>query len=187
MEKKKVVLLGDSIRQIGYGLHVPALLGDEFEVWQPEDNCRFAAYTLRMLCDYKDHIMGADVIHWNNGLWDMSDLFGDGPFSSRETYVALLVRIAKILKTYAPKVIFATTTVPAPVGVPDHSYERIMDFNKAAIEALEPMGVIINDIFPMVYGHTDEMICADKLHLTEEGAKKVAARVADVIRNAVAE
>ena len=184
MEKKKVVLLGDSIRQIGYGLHVPALLGDEFEVWQPEDNCRFAAYTLRMLCDYKDHMMGADVIHWNNGLWDMSDLFGDGPFSSRETYVALLVRIAKILKTYAPTVIFATTTVPAPNGIEDQNDERIKLFNKAAIEALEPMGIIINDIFPMVYGHTDEMICEDQLHLSEVGAKKIAARVVEVIREA---
>ena len=184
---KKIVLLGDSIRLIGYGARAAELLGPDYDVWQPDDNCRFAAYTLRMLFDYKDHMMGADVIHWNNGLWDMSDLFGDGPFSSQETYVALLVRIAKILKTYAPKVIFATTTVPAPVGVLDHSYERIMAFNKAAVEALEPMGIIINDIFPMVYGHTDEMICADKLHLTEEGAKKIAARVADVIREAAAE
>jgi hypothetical protein len=29
---KKVVLLGDSIRLIGYGLKVPELLGDEYEV-----------------------------------------------------------------------------------------------------------------------------------------------------------
>ena len=184
---KKVVLLGDSIRLIGYGARTAELLGSDYSVWQPEDNCRFTFYTLRMLFDYKEHMMGADVIHWNNGLWDTSDFFGDGPFTPIDLYVEQLKRIARILKTYAPKVFFATTTVPAPVGVYDHSYDRIMAFNKAAIEALEPMGIIINDIFPMVYGHTDEMICADKLHLTEEGAKKVAARVADVIRNAVAE
>ena len=29
----KVTLLGDSIRQIGYGLKVPELLGDQFEVY----------------------------------------------------------------------------------------------------------------------------------------------------------
>lgn len=39
---KKVTLLGDSIRQIGYGTRVPQLLGSKFEVFQPEDNCRFA-------------------------------------------------------------------------------------------------------------------------------------------------
>ena len=184
MEKKKVVLLGDSIRLMGYGLHVPALLGDEYEVWQPEDNCRFTSYTLRMLWDFKDSIQGADVIHWNNGLWDASDFFGDGSFTPIEIYVESLKRIARILKTYAPTVIFATTTVPAPHGICDQDDERIMAFNKAAIEALEPMGIIINDIFPMVYGHTDEMICDDQLHLSEVGAKKIAARVVEVIREA---
>ena len=39
---KKAVLIGDSIRMIGYGAPVAERLGDEFEVWQPDDNCRFA-------------------------------------------------------------------------------------------------------------------------------------------------
>ena len=42
---KKIVLLGDSIRQIGYGTKVPEMLGTDFSVWQPSDNCRFAEYT----------------------------------------------------------------------------------------------------------------------------------------------
>ena len=33
---KKVTLLGDSIRQIGYGTKVPELLGEEYEV-NPEE------------------------------------------------------------------------------------------------------------------------------------------------------
>ena len=37
---KKVVLLGDSIRQIGYGKKVAALLEPDYTVWQPDDNCR---------------------------------------------------------------------------------------------------------------------------------------------------
>ncbi len=48
---KKVVLLGDSIRLWGYGTKVPELLGKDYEVWQPEDNCRFVKYTLRGLFD----------------------------------------------------------------------------------------------------------------------------------------
>ena len=79
---KKVTLLGDSIRQIGYGKSVEEALKKEgIEVFQPEENCRFARYTFRMLFDYKDQIAGSDVIHWNNGLWDVSDLFGDGQFT----------------------------------------------------------------------------------------------------------
>ena len=62
---KKVVLLGDSIRLIGYGKRVVELLGDQCTVWQPEDNCRFAKYTLRMLFDEQQNIKNADVIHWN--------------------------------------------------------------------------------------------------------------------------
>jgi len=42
MENKKIVLLGDSIRLIGYGLLVPGKLGEGYDVWQPTDNCRFA-------------------------------------------------------------------------------------------------------------------------------------------------
>ncbi|MCI6734265.1 MAG: hypothetical protein MR437_04210, partial [Clostridiales bacterium] len=73
---KKVTLLGDSIRQIGYGKTVAEELRKEgIEVFQPEENCRFSKYTLRMLFDYKEQIAGSDVIHWNNGLWDVSDLF----------------------------------------------------------------------------------------------------------------
>ncbi len=181
---KKVILLGDSIRLMGYGPHIPALLGEDFSVRQPEDNCRFASYTLRMLYDYKDVLAGADVIHWNNGLWDTCDLFGDGPFTPIDTYVAQLVRIAAILKTYAPVVIFATTTVPSP-EMWGHSAERIAAYNRAAVQALEPMGVRINDLFPLVAGHTDTMICEDHIHLSPAGARTVAEQVAAVIRAAV--
>ncbi len=180
---KKIVLLGDSIRLMGYGPHIPALLGDGYTVWQPEDNCRFAAYTLRMLFDYKDVISGADIIHWNCGLWDTCDLFGDGAFTPIETYTAQLRRIAEILKTYAPTVIFATTTVPDP-DMCGHTWERIQAYNKAAIAALEPMGILINDLYPLVAGDIETMICEDHIHLTPAGSLIVANRVAETIRTA---
>ena len=97
---KKVTLLGDSIRQIGYGTKVPELLGEEYEVFQPEDNCRYVKYTLRMLFDFKAQIEGSDIIHWNNGLWDTcTNLYDDGkPFSNEEEYVENMLRVAKELK-----------------------------------------------------------------------------------------
>ncbi len=180
---KKVVLLGDSIRLMGYGPHVPTMLGENYTVWQPEDNCRFAAYTLRMLFDYKNVISGADIIHWNNGLWDTCDLFGDGAFTPIDTYVAQLKRIAGILKTYAPTVIFATTTVPEP-NMCGHTWERIQTYNKAAVEALAPMGILINDLYPLVAGDCERMICADHIHLTPEGSLIVARQVTDAILDA---
>jgi len=71
---KKITLLGDSIRWIGYGTKVPELLGNEYEVFQPDDNCRFSKYTLRgVMVEWAEGIEGSDIIHWNNGLWDASD------------------------------------------------------------------------------------------------------------------
>ncbi len=181
---KKVVLLGDSIRMMGYGPLVPGMLGEEFEVWQPEDNCRFASYTLRMLFDYKASIEGADVIHWNNGLWDTCDLFGDGAFTPVEVYAEQLRRIATILKAYAPKVIFATTTVPHP-DMCGHTWERVQVFNAAARAVLEPMGIIINDLYPLVANeHYAELLRDDLIHLSDKGAEVVAEQVTRVIQKA---
>ena len=98
---KKITLIGDSIRWIGYGTKVPELLGNEYEVFQPDDNCRFSKYTLRgAMVEWADGIEGSEIIHWNNGLWDASD-DGYGIFSTVEEYVTNMVRIAKILKEKA--------------------------------------------------------------------------------------
>ena len=67
----KVTLLGDSIRAIGYGKMVPELLGSDFEVFQPNDNCRFSKYTLRGLFEWDKQMEGTKIVHWNNGLWDI--------------------------------------------------------------------------------------------------------------------
>ena len=180
---KKVVLLGDSIRLMGYGARTAELLGADYTVWQPEDNCRFASYTLRMLYDYRAQLQGADIIHFNCGLWDVCDLFGDGAFTPLETYVDLLVRIAGILKTYAPTVIFATTTTPDP-EMPGHDIERLKAYNAAAVAALTPMGVLINDLFTPVASDVSGMICEDHIHLNAHGIEVCAAQVANCIRAA---
>ena len=177
---KKVILLGDSIR-LSYGNRVRELLGEGYTVWQPEDNCRFAAYTLRMLFEYKAQLEGADVIHFNCGLWDMCDLFGDGPFTPLEVYVEQMVRIAKILKTYAPVVIFATTTPPSP-KMWGHDLDRVRAYNAAAMAALEPLGILFDDLFTPGAEDIDRMISEDYLHASPYGVEILANRVADCIK-----
>lgn len=181
---KKVVLLGDSIRQIGYGQKVTEMLQPECEVWQPEDNCRFAKYTLRMLFDYKEQIEGADVIHWNNGLWDACDIFGDGPFTPLYEYVDNMLRIADILLKYGKKVIFATTT-PTHPDYPYHDLQRIKLYNDSLVEKLEKKGVIINDLFAIMQEHKIDGICEDQIHLNELGIELCAKQVADTILEAL--
>ncbi len=182
---KKVVLLGDSIRMIGYGPRVPELLGEEYQVWQPEDNCRFVKYTLRGLFEWRDQIAGADIIHWNNGLWDTSTgLFDDGgkPFTCKEEYISNMLRVASELKKIAPRVIFATTT---PVH-PEYEYNDnnvIREYNEALVPELRKMGLEINDLHATVAPHVlDYILETDKIHLSEAGAKVCAQQVAACIR-----
>lgn len=181
---KKVVLLGDSIRQLGYGKKVEENLQPECEVWQPEDNCRFAKYTLRMLFDYKPQIEGADVIHWNNGLWDACDIFGDGPFTSLDEYVNNMLRIADILLSYGKKVIFATIT-PTHPEYPYHDYDRIKLYNDTIVPKLQEKGVIINDLFDLMKDHRFDGICEDLIHLNEYGVELCAKQVTEAIQKAL--
>ncbi len=184
---KKVVLLGDSIRLNGYGPRMPELLGSEYEVYQPTENGMFAHYTMRnVMYGWHEDIKGADVIHWNNGLWDVCDLVGDGPFTILEHYLSDLSRIADVLLSYSPQVIFATTTPPRP-EMWGHDIERIKAYNTAAIELLTEKGVIINDLFTPVAADIYKYICDDLLHLSEEGIDMCAKLVADKIKAALAD
>lgn len=181
---KKIVLLGDSIRQIGYGTVLPEMLKDEFEVWQPGDNCRFAQYLLRGLFDWEKDMRGAEIVHFNAGHWDLCDLFGDGSFTPVEDYVNTVVRIAKILQSRHKTVLFATT---CPVR-PENRYnknETIDAFNAAVVPALQRMGVLINDLHAAVAADIGRYIRADdNIHLTEEGIRLCANQTASVIREA---
>ena len=176
---KKITLLGDSIR-LGYGAKVPALLGDDYEVFQPQDNCRFAKYTLRMLYDCKDQIAGSDVIHWNNGLWDCAELFSDGMFTPLDEYVTTMLRIARLLKKITPNVIFATTTPTHPEYPHTHN-DKIDIINAALVPKLEEMGIVINDLHAIVAAHP-EYICEDQIHLTDEGFEALAKQVVNYIK-----
>ena len=183
---KKVVLLGDSIRKFGYGTKVPALLGDDYSVWQSDDNGRFAMYTLRMLFDHRDNL-DCDIVHWNNGLWDECNLFGEGSFTPIDMYVETMKRIAGILQQHAKKVIFATITPVTPQNPYNHN-ETIEYFNSTIVPVLSDMGVIINDLYSLCAADIDKYIRKDdNIHLSDAGIDVCAAQVADVIRKAAAD
>ena len=177
----KVTLLGDSIRLIGYGKKVSELLGDDFEIFQPDINCKFAKFTLRGLFDWESNMAGSRIVHWNNGLWDVCDLFGDGTFSTETEYVQNMLRIADLLLTKYEKVIFATTT---PVAK-ENQYNRNSDiekFNSAIVPLLKEKGIIINDLHTLVATNVDSYISKeDHIHLSQEGIEACAKQVADVI------
>ena len=177
----KVTLLGDSIRAIGYGKLVPELLGSDFQVFQPNDNCRFSKYTLRGLFEWNKQMEGSSIVHWNNGLWDICNLFGDGPFSSEQEYIANMLKIADILLSKYDKVIFATTTPVRPENLYD-SNAVIERYNQIIVPILREKGVIINDLHTTLATDVYRYICDDTIHLSDDGIKVCAEQVAKIIK-----
>lgn len=178
----KITLLGDSIRWIGYGKTVPELLGEEFEVWQPNDNCRFAKYTLRGLFEWAEQMNGSRIVHWNNGLWDVCDIFGDGKaFTSIEEYTENMLRIADLLLARYEKVIFATTTPVWPED-PYNDNAVIEKYNNAIVPKLREKGVIINDLYALVSQDIKRYISDDLIHLSDEGVKLCSDQTVKIIK-----
>lgn len=179
---KKVTLLGDSIRMIGYGKRAAELLSPEFEVWQPEDNCRYSQYTLWALWDdWAKHMKECSVVHWNNGLWDIFTTSDGAAFNPIDSYVETMVRIARILKSRHDSVIFATITPVRPEN-PNMPNDRIVQYNERIVPELQREGVVINDLHSLVKQNVPEYICDDLTHLSETGIEVCAQRVAEVIR-----
>ena len=148
---KKVILLGDSIR-MGYDKYVRESLADSAEVYYPTENCKFSQYMLRMIpgwiTDFPEEV---DLIHWNAGLWDLLEIYGDEPLTPIEFYAQMIKRIDRRLRYFYPnaKIIFATTTYVDESGnTPDHIRHNstITAYNKAALEALKGTDTIINDL-----------------------------------------
>jgi len=164
---------------------VPEFFGKGYEIFQPDENCRFSKYTLRgVLREWKDNLWGCDLIHWNNGLWDACD-FGDGVFTHKSEYAENMLRIAKVLKQYSDKVVFATTTPVADEN--EYNDNRsIKEYNEFIVPKLKEEGIIINDLHNLVYADIDRYIRKDdNIHLTDDGIDICAKRVAEVIKSAL--
>jgi len=197
---KNVLLIGDSIRfgatsnheyktadSPGYGVYVAEMLKGKANVYAPDDNCRFAQYTLRYLYDWAKDIEceKIDVVHWNNGLWDVLRINGDEPLTPVDVYELMLGRVCKMIKKIFPnaKIIFAlSTAVVEEWARPDFMRfnSDIEKYNEAAKRVLEKMGVTINDLYT-VSAAFDNSLHADFVHFNEEGSKILARAVCDKI------
>jgi len=187
--KKTVFLIGDSIR-MGYEKYVRERLETVGNVKSPKENCRNTQFTYINLSWWKDifeDTSRVDLVYWNNGHWDIAHWCGDElPLNSVEVYCEMLTRIYFRLKSIFPnaKIVFATTTPCNPngsVGVNPRSNDEIKEYNRAAKETLEELGVVIHDLFD-VLANMDERIYSDYCHLTEEGFSYLGKSVAEFIK-----
>ena len=159
-------------------------MDDRADVYFSEGNCMFAQYTLRLLYDWRNLVPDPakiDVVHWNNGLWDLGQRDNREPLTPKGVYVATLVRIHGELRRYFPnaKIVFATTTpVNTAVECEQHTLGNavVEEYNAAAVAALKPLGVEFDDLYSFVRDHASGHY-ADIVHYTPEGFRLIAGEV----------
>ena len=185
---KKVVLIGDSVR-MGYDKYVKDALEGSAEVLYPQDNCRFAEYVLRYAHEWKDKGEwpdDVDLVHWNAGLWDVLELFGDEPLSSISYYEQAIKRIDKRLRMLFPKakMVFATSTnVNEAMSSPKFTRHNstIEEYNKVAIKALSSTDTVINDLYSLTKSFPNEYR-SDWVHFyTPKATEIIGGRVLSII------
>ena len=193
---KKVLLLGDSIR-MGYEAFVKELLQDECEVYFSEDNGRFAAYTLWQANQMFKQYGHFDVVHWNNGYWDMNvEEPMEEAMHPLDEYRHFLERIIVQCRKNGAKIIFATTTpVPEKGSAFDVSHtgcyisydnEWVRAYNRVAKDLMEKEHIPVNDLYALMQNGENYYKCPDKLHLTMEGNRLCAQQAAAMIRHVLA-
>lgn len=178
------MLIGDSIR-MSYQDRVRELLQGRADIQAPAENCRFAAYTLFSLSVWvpdNDY----DVIHWNNGQWDVCYMPDGKIHTPLRRYIELEQRIADILQKRCRRLIFATTTPvwPDMYETATRNPRRNRDiekYNQRVSETLSSMGVEINDLYRPLAGDIRTFIRDDKVHLTPAGVETCARQVSDCL------
>ena len=175
---KKILLIGDSIR-MGYDKYVKEALAGEAEVYYPDENSRFALYVLRYAHEWRDKTgCGDDVdaVHWNAGLWDCLELFGDDPMTDIEFYERLIARVDKRLRMLFPgaRMIFATSTAVLEEKCSE-IYKRhnaiIEKYNEAAKRALAGTDTLINDLYALSAALPEEYH-SDATHYNTDGGRR---------------
>ena len=192
---KNIFLIGDSVRfgtkgtnpTPGYAVLVKEKLEGIANVYAPAENSRFAQYTLREICNWVNAVdaESIDIIHWNNGLWDVLRQHGDEPLTPIDMYLSLLERIYKMLRHLFPnaKVIFALTTAVNDENTsPCCRYNRdIQRYNEAAKALMERLGVPVNDLYSISCTF-DDSCYSDEVHPTRKGAERLADAVVEAVK-----
>ena len=197
---KNIFLIGDSIRHgsyvetldsklsPGYGVYVKEKLQGIANVYAPDENSRWAQYTLRFLHKWAKEVPNPeeiDVVHWNNGLWDAVRLFGDDPLTPIEFYELMLPRVYNRIRLLFPnaKIIFAlSTAVIEEMSRPQFTRRNseIEQYNEVAKKVMAQLNVPVNDLHAVTKNWGPEMH-SDWVHFNEEGCKILADKVIEAI------
>ncbi len=196
----KIVLIGDSTMigsnvSTGYGPFLANMLEGRAKVFLPLENCQDTRFTYACLDElFHPGILAiADVIHWNNGLWDVLHFLGSPKnVVPLPMYIELISKIYSYLRTVNPcaKIIFATTIPVVEFDNDGGNYRKnseIADYNRAAVELLAEKGVIINDLYALCSGFDKSNMAPDGVHLNDDSSRILATHTAALIESVLGE
>ncbi len=170
---KNILFLGDSIR-MSYQPVVKEKLEGRANVYGPAENGRWSGYTLNTLRFWLPQLPTPDIVHWNNGLWDMGDDYHEGRhFYPPELYEETCRRMFKILRQLAKNPdlpIIAATTTP----VHNRKSSDTPLYNEILCRVAQENGAYINDLYTAIDADKDAYIGPDHIHLTKAGVEVAA-------------
>jgi len=190
----RVVLIGDSIR-MGYQAVVKKALEGEAQIWAPEDNCRYAAYTLEHLDEWVSS-RRPDVVHLNVGLHDMYLMEETGaPRTSIEDYGKNLRKILEGItkETSAILILALTTPVHEQWQEVSEGYGRVVRrdsdvarYNQVARELAEEFSLPVNDLYRVIGAvGKEKLMTRDGVHFNSQGSDRLGNAVSAHIRDAL--
>jgi lysophospholipase L1-like esterase len=181
----RVLLVGDSV-SIGYTLETRSLLKGRANVHRVPTNAGATSIGLTKMDEWLGKAKW-DVIHFNFGLHD-AKLPPEGVrHSTPDVYEKNLRTLVDKLKGTGAKLIWAATT-PVPNGgnlAPNRRFGSIPQYNAIAKRVMDDNNIAINDLNAAVTPQIEFLQKANDVHFTDEGSRKLAAHVAQAIREAL--
>jgi lysophospholipase L1-like esterase len=177
---KQIILLGDSIR-MQYQPAVGRRLADIAEVSGPEENCRWSGYLLNSLRFWLPKMPEPDIVHWNAGIWDMGDDYGEGRhFYPLDLYEETCHRICRVLRKVIRPDLTLVIATSTPTMQADH--QDVGLYNEVLRRVAAEEKAVINDLYSVVAPAKETMICEDHIHLSAAGIEAAAEQTAAVLR-----
>ena len=178
---KRVMLLGDSIR-MSYQGTAERELADIADVWAPDDNGRFVKYTLWYISAWVEECGSPDLIHWNNGIWDIYRQNPEiGIFTPLDEYLLYLQKALRELRKTKARIIWGTTTPVRPACTTCRNAD-IDRYNAEAARFMTTEGIAINDLNALLKHDVDAHLAEDHVHLSDAGIAACGKGVAQAIR-----
>lgn len=180
---KKLLLIGDSVR-MNYQPAVVRRLNGIVQICAPQDNARFARYTLWYIREWLGTYGTPDIVHFNNGMWDVYRHEKNGEIFTGDIkdYMTSIEKIYNLIAATGAKIIFATTT-PVRDDNPNAKNSDIDRYNAAALSILAHKPVIINDLNLLLRHNTQKYICDDLMHLSQDGIELCGEKISETVKS----